>query len=123
MKKYRIVFALVLVFAMALSGTYAFADGPSASNEGSYTIVSPRASEHLRVDTTTDFWRNAPREGITNERICYLSPGDTLNYISFYTDPTGVNWWYAKIINCAAATYLNGAYGYVRASAVTVVVG
>lgn len=123
MKKYRIVFALMLVFAMALSGTCAFADGPRALDDGTYAIMAPRASEHLKVTTTTDFWRYAPRQDITNERICYLSPGDTLNYISFYTDPSGVNWWYAKIINCAAAPFLNGSYGYVRASAVTIVVG
>lgn len=122
MKKFKAIIVFALIFAMVLPGTIAFADGPAIQYYPN-SVALPRISEHLEVTILTEFWRNPPREEVDNECICWLSPGDRLNFLSYYTDPSGVAWWEASIINCANATFLNGSVGYVRVSHVKTVVG
>lgn len=127
MKKFIKFFAIVIVLTQSflLIGTLgAFAASDTEETVEIREVVSDsddtiqRYKEYFEVTQSTTFWKYLPYSTITNSVICTLSKGDSLDFYSYYTDVYGNHWWYCKIINCAAATNLNGSYGYVSSSAV-----
>lgn len=120
----KLVCTLITGIMVLLAATPGF-----ATFEGKTDIAAPlgeeinvesvqRYREYFSVTKRTDFWKEKPYSEITNTRICYLDPGDTLYYYTRYVDYNGDAWWYCKILSCAAAPNLKGSYGYISASAV-----
>lgn len=132
-KKYFVFIFTFLAFCSLCSVSYAESEGDiltsfNAESEIDELLYSKHefelfnSTEHLVVTQRTEFWRDMPYSQVDNEIICYMSVNDTLNVGYYYTDVHGNGWFNCRIMNCAAAPHLNGAYGYISANCVKTVV-
>lgn len=119
----KIIALVFVVLIISSIGSVAYADfeiDPLSSSNHEFELLYP--TERFVVTQNTEFWRYMPYSQINNELICYMSVNDTLNIGPYYTDVNGDGWFYCRIMNCAAAPYLNGSYGYISANCVKTVV-
>lgn len=111
-KIFCILVSAVLLLSMA---SPAFAATNTPENE---RVIYPRIPMLVIAETSTDVWRNKPREAVNNERIAIAPAGSVFSYMNTYVDPAGEYWYYVSIISLDAPGSDNvlGAWGYVSAN-------
>lgn len=107
-------FICILISAVLLLSVAA----PAFAATKTPNVIQPRIPTLVIAETTTDVWRNKPREAVNNDRIAIAPAGSVFSYIRTYVDPSGEYWYFVTIISMDApgADNVLGAQGYVSAN-------